>query len=304
MGEKSKKRGEFGEDIVESLLNMIGWKTVFTGHDFECIRPIEHSISTKERSSHGVDFISKYDCPLFNNRQQFVLVSSKYNDEYLSNPTNKLKSHLADIANTLECFKKSSLRNKLISFGKEYNYTGVIFWLDNGAKYDDLFERLTDFRVDDDLDFDSVYLVDNKRADFLYKTIMFADNFFADKKIEFLIPNTGYNNTMKARKTSTLILPVQYINSSVLPFKVIQRQMTEILVLNVIDSFEEEYLKRLISLAQKLTEGWGNEVFILFPEYNKDKYEDIVKRVKLEFQDQSFVSKIKVETFNPDFRNV
>jgi len=306
MAEKSKKRGEFGEDIVERLLSMIGWRSLLIGRDFDCMRPIEHTISTKGRSSHGVDFIYKYECLLFNNRQQFVLISSKFNDTYPSNPVSRFKSHLCDIAYALECFKKSSLRNQLAEFGKEYKYTGVIFWLDNGKTtlYDDVIERLTDFRVRDDLDFESVYLVDNKRAEFLHNTIVCTEQFFDDKVIEFLIPNTGYNSTVQARKTSSSILPVQYINSSILPLKVIQQKHEEILVLNVIDAFEEDYLKRLISLAQKLTEGWANKVYIWFPEFNQDIHGEIVKKVQLDFRDQAFINKIAVGTFNPGFRNV
>jgi hypothetical protein len=96
---------------------------------------------------------------------------------------------------------------------------------------------------------------------------------------------------------------VQYINTSVLPFK-ITKGASEILVLNIIDCFEEDYLRRLITLSQNLTAGWANKIDILFPEFNKDRYEDTVKQVKLEFRDQAFVDKIHVSTFNEGFRNV
>jgi hypothetical protein len=75
------------------------------------------------------------------------------------------------------------------------------------------------------------------------------------------------------------------------------------LVLNVIDEFKEEYLRRLISLAQQLTEGWA-KVYILFSEFNRDLHAETVGKVKLEFRDQYFIHKIEVGTFNEDFRNV
>ena len=102
------------------------------------------------------------------------------------------------------------------------------------------------------MEFSSVYLVDNKRADFLYDTITSVRNIFADSKIEFLIPNTGHNNTIDTRKTSSSILPLQYINASVLPLKIVQGA-TEILVLNVIDDFEADYLRRLVRGCPKIT---------------------------------------------------
>lgn len=307
MAEISKKRGEFGEEIVDTLLSLIGWDPNMKGIDVECTRPIEHTISTKNRVTHGVDFIYEYDSPFFNNTKDFVLVSSKFNDKYPSNPVTKFKSHLADLAFAIECFKKSSLKNQLCEFGKSNRYTGVIFWLDNGKgkEYDDVIERLTEFRIEDDVDFESIYLVDNRRADFLYQTITHAHNYFKKSSMEFLIPNTGHNNTVKTRKSSSAVLPVQYINSSVLPLKVIQEDGTqEILVLNVIDEFEEGHLPHLISLAQKLTEGWSNQIYILFPRFVKDTFGDSVEKAKLEFRDQSFVRKIQVGSYMQDFRNV
>src|SRR5688572_5018720 len=258
MAEKSKKRGEFGEDIVERLLNLIGWGTLLKGIDFNCIKPLAHTISTGGRNNHGIDFVYHCECPLFTGTQEFVLVSSKFTDKYPPSPGTKFRTYLRDLAQALECFKKSPLKNDLSIFEKPHkSYTGVIFWLDNGKEnqYDDVIGRLNDFRVDNDLEFDSIYLVDNKRADFLYDTIMFAQNKFKGAT-EFVIPNTGHNDPV-TRKTSSPILPVQYINSSILPLKVVQKKSQEILVLTVIDEFEEECLRRLISLAQQLTEGWG-----------------------------------------------
>lgn len=307
MAEVSKKRGEFGEEIVDQILNLIGWQPNMKGVDVACIRPIEHAISTKNRVTHGIDFIYHYDSPFFNDTHDFVLVSSKFNDEYPSNPVAKFKSHIKDLAFATECFKKSSIKNSLSRFERTNKYTGVIFWLDNGKdkEYDDAIERLTDFRVEDGVDFEAIYLVDNRRADFLYQAITHAGNFFKKSEIEFLIPNTGHNNTVKTRTSSSKILPVQYINSSILPLKVIQNDgAQEILVLNIIDEFEEGHLPHLISLAQKLTEGWSNQVFLLYPRFVKNALGDSVERAKLEFRDQAFIRKIQLGSYMPDFRNV
>lgn len=305
MAEASKKRGEFGEEIVDKLLSLIGWQPSMKGVDIPCIRPMDHAISTIGRMTHGIDFVYSYDSTFFSNSKEFVLISSKYNDSYPSNPTTKFKSHMKDIAFAIECFKKSNLKNSLSEFGKNNKYSGVIFWLDNGGEFDDVIERLTEFRIDDELDFEAVYLVDNRRADFLYHAISFAQSFFLDSEIEFVIPNTGLNSTVKTRTSSSSILPVQYINSSVLPLKVIHKDSgQETLVLNVIDDFEEEHLSQLISLAQKLTEGWSNKIYILFPHYVKDSFEERVNKIKLEFRDQFFVRKVQISSFMPDFRSV
>ncbi|RYE19591.1 MAG: hypothetical protein EOP45_12425 [Sphingobacteriaceae bacterium] len=305
MGEISKKRGEFGEDVVEKLLNLIGWEGLLVGREIECFKPIEHTISTKNRKDHGVDFVYQYDCPLFNDTQNFVLISSKINDSYPSNPTNKFKSHLTDIAFAIDCFKKSSLRSKLKNQYARYESRqfGVIFWIDNKSTYNDIIDRLTDFKIPDKLEFETVLLVDNKRADFIFDSIAHAKNSFPQAQVEFLHPATGYNTTAKARIASSHILPVQYINSSILPIKIIDGTQ-EILVINCIDDFEEDSLKKLISLSQKLTENWAQKVYILFPSYNTDLNKGTVDDVKLAFKDQRFVSKVTVSTYNPNFRNV
>jgi hypothetical protein len=299
MGEISKKRGEFGEMVVEQLLRIIGWDNPLTGREIECHKPLDHSISTKDRKDHGVDFVYQYACPLFSDTQQFVLVSSKYNDSYPSSPGTKFKSHLRDIAYAVDCFRKSNLRSKL----KEQNIrsdskiAGVIFWIDNGSSYNDVIDRLLDFRIEDDLEFDTVYLVDNHRADFLFDTIDFAQKKFPEPEhiIEFIHPNTGYNSTAKNRLTSSPVLPVQYINNSILPIKVTSATQDHgFLLLNCIDPFEEDYFRKLISLAQKLTENWVQKVFILFPEYNGNVHGEKVEDVKLEFKDRRFVSKVTV----------
>ena len=305
MGELSKNRGEFGEDIVERLLNLIGWENLLTGRDIDCFKSVEHSISTRDRENHGVDFLYQYDCPLFSDTQMFVLTSSKFNDKYPSNPTNKFKAHLRDIAYALDCFRKSTIKSKLKN--TSINYTtkqaGVIFWLDNKSAYDNVIERLTDFKIDDSLEFDTIYLVDNFRATFLHDTITFARQQFAGKIIEFFHPTTGFNNTVKNRVSSSETMPVQYINGSILPLKIIDND-NEYLVINCIDKFEEDILRKLLSLSQKITENWGQKIYILFPEFNHDKYSPIVENIKLELKDKRFAKKVLVSSYNLTFRTV
>ena len=77
MAELSKKRGEFGEELVTRLLKLIGWSNPIKGYDVPCTKKQFHRLSGEERISHGVDFIYQYDCPLFARTQELVLVSSK-----------------------------------------------------------------------------------------------------------------------------------------------------------------------------------------------------------------------------------
>ena len=305
MGEISKNRGEFGEAIVGRILDLIGWSNLLTGRDLECFKPVEHSISTRDRKNHGIDFMYQYDCPLFSDTQMFVLVSSKFNDKYPSNPTTKFKLHLRDVAYAAECFKKSPIKSALKNTSISYTckQAGVIFWLDNESSYDDIIGRLTDFNIDDTLEFDTIYLVDNRRAKFLYDTITFAKQKFSDRTVEFYHPATGYNNTVKNRVSSSSILPVQYINGSIIPLKAFTSN-SEYLIINCIDNFEEDVLRKLLSLSQKITENWAQKVYILFPDFNSDLSSAIVDNIRLELKDQRFATKVVISSYNPNFRNV
>jgi hypothetical protein len=64
-------------------------------------------------------------------------------------------------------------------------------------------------------------------------------------------------------------------------------------------------LNRITKIQCKmLTEGWGSKIYILFPEFNQDKYGESVEEIKSKFIDKTFIYKIEVDTFNKDFRNV
>ncbi|MBE7653324.1 GapS4a family protein [Tenacibaculum finnmarkense] len=305
MGEVSKKRGEFGEDVVTKLLELIGWDSIITGRDIECSNPKEHKISNSNRKNHGVDFVFNYQCPLISETQMHILISSKYNDSYPSNPTSKFKSHLEDIAFASKCYEKSSLKYRLKNTRSNFRnkVNGVIFWLDNKSDYNDVIEKLGDFNIDDNLEFESIYLVDNNRAGFLFNSINFVKDKFKNSNIEFFHPRTGYNITAGHRKSSSPILPVQYINTSIIPIKV-ENDDDEYLVITTIDLFEEDYLRKLISLSQALTDSWAKKIYILFPDYNGDRHGDKVEEVKLEFLDFKFIKKITISSFNLNFRNI
>lgn len=78
MGEWSKKLGEHGEDIVEALMNLIGWKSSLKGTDLECVKPTIHGSPDKHRRTHGVDFIFSCISPLEDNVLKHLLISSKF----------------------------------------------------------------------------------------------------------------------------------------------------------------------------------------------------------------------------------
>ena len=309
MGEKSKSIGEFGENITEKFLGLIGWTNAIKGSDIECSKPIEHSIkSSKQRNTHGIDFTFYYKCQLFEDTQENIIISSKTQDTYENNPSSKFKAHTLDLALAIECYKKSSLRSNIKDVTKTSKYTGVLFWIDLKSNYDDLLEQVNSVRLEmNNIDFESIYLVDNRRASFVYEAIQYSKNKFRNSEIKFIYPYTGYNNSGNNREFSGGILPVQYINSSILPLHVINKKDNkEYLIINCIEKYSVVTLKRLIGLAQKFIQMWITiDVHILFPELNFQESQSEVNQIKLEFlHKENIMKNITVGTFSPDFRSI
>ena len=117
------------------------------------------------------------------------------------------------------------LRSKLKKKQARYrNKTyGVIFWLDNESEYDDIIERLPDFRVEEDLEFEVIYLVDNKRA-----------NLLGDVAQSFI---TEYNkaNKIEAATVTTAVALTPELETKVLAKVTALTGSTNVTLTNVID---------------------------------------------------------------------
>ncbi len=72
-------------------------------------------------------------------------------------------------------------------------------------------------------------------------------------------------------------MPVQYINSHIIPFKVENRNM---LIITSMDGFNKEELPRLIALTQDLTNSWGDKIILAYPDYDSSKHKDDVTWAK------------------------
>lgn len=304
MGEASKATGDFGEEVVNNLLSLIGWTTLLKNRDIKCFVPEEHRTGVNPRQSHGIDRLYLYATPLFDSQEDVVIISSKY-EKYPDNPSSRFKSHIRDITDALFCLKKG--KQHPITGSVKRNYIGVIFWLYNQNSYDDLLSKLAHYKYQNDArsDFDFVYLVDNKQANFLYKSITHVKQKFSDCEISFYYPDTGYNDTARGRISHGSELPVQYVNSSIIPFKIIDKtSKSEYLVLCLNEDCTRQNLEGLMNASQKLTEGWCQKVYLLFLNYDNLSAANIFDEVKLSFKDKEFAEKVSVDSFSPNFRNI
>lgn len=301
MGEKSKNSGEAGEKKAGELLKLFGWTTSPKGISLTC------QIEGHEKKTHGIDSLFYIDSPLIDDTQENVIVSVKHREKYDSNASRKFKDFLIELANTMECF----------SFDDEYgthvirptidNYktTGILIWLAyNEDDNKGVIDQLQDLRFRENIEYETVYLIDNNRASYLKRVINYARSFFNNSTVHFYYTKTGYNPSPINKEDHGLVMPVEYIGSNLIPFRIEENATKKAFLLLVVkDSFEQDNLKRLIGLCQSFTGSWASGVYISFPDYHKLKHESIVEKVKSYFT-KPFADTITVTSYSDDLNTL
>jgi hypothetical protein len=310
MGEWSKKIGEKGEDVASYFLKeYAGFPTPQKGVSLSCNFPDKHErTENTPRTTHGIDLLISYKCPLVNNLLEIGIISVKYTaDKYPSNPRTIFKKHFEDLAYTLECFKNSQKRNDInnnYSGITDTSDTGILFFLSNHDEdynKDIIGDISKSLFTGKDYDYEKIIVVDNSRLSFLYDAISYVSFKYGKNNYSFLYPDTGLNNSPINSINSDKRLPLQYFSASVLPIRIVDKEEI-ILYLALKDEFCEDHLKRMVGLAQKLN-NLSNKTIIAFPNYNELVHSEIVQSVLSLFEDSSFISKVNIISYNEDFRN-
>lgn len=303
MGEWSKKIGEYGENVVEKFLSTIGWCEPLKGITMQCsMLNGEHKNDKGESvKTHGIDFLYSYINPLVDGQLNNIVISSKYSmEKYPSCPTQKFKWFMTDLINTMQCFGCSEKKNEIAG---QYSCSsiqdiGILFWL-NGAKdgNDDLISTVSSARIDF-VSNNPVYVVDNKHVAFILELMKYIKS-LQDYKYSFYYPSTGLNINPLTRKNTGVFMPVEYINSSLIPLKLENKNNSNetILFIGTIENFEEDSFIRLMGLAKDLSTNLAGQVIIAFPDYNQLEHEDSIKTAKLGFQDVDYTKTIKVVNY-------
>ena len=306
MGEKSKNIGEYGEEVVKNFLSLIGWHDISHGIQIPC-KTRGHQSATKEQSkTHGIDFLYSYKSQLVDGELVNVLVSVKFKQtDYPNSATALFKSFMSDLANTMECFDKSDYKDSILQAQIPYNThtdVGVLFFLcepeDGEATNNDYISIVSNAKISIEST-KTIHLVDNKRFGFVRDLMNYVTS-LKDFEYSFFYPNIGQNINPTTRIDSGKTLPVEYVNSSVIPFKLENKNNNKeiAIFLGCIDNFEQDTFMRLLGLAKDLSKGWTGEVIIGFPNYNNLKHQNDVSIAKQGFAEPKFTEKVKVINFH------
>ena len=309
MGEYSKSIGEYGEQLVDNFLHLIGWKNPQKGIDIPCLEKEKHTKKDKNgRKTHGLDFVFSYNSPFIDGILKNIIVSVKYSKSaYPTYPITDFKNYYDDLATAIECFDHSKIKQSILSGFNDFEQVediGVLFWLnDNPNSTDDLLSELSSTKFDNNYNVHSLYIVDNKRIVFIYRVLEFVKSKFSDFNVSFYYPNTGKNINPITKQNSGNFLPVEYLNSSLLPLKLQRKDREKEVYLGIfcIDNFEQEDFKRIVGLSKELSTGLASKVYIGFPNYNEVEHKNQINIVKHQFQDSDFTGGVLVLNYNDKF---
>jgi hypothetical protein len=309
MGEWSRRIGEVGEDVVGEFLSLIGWGDSQRNLTLPCMKGQRHGKGEKSRTTHGIDFFFSYESQLSARTLDHLVISVKYTlDPYPTSPNSKFKEHFLDLAKTMECFKGSEIRqssNSQFSSVDNARDVGVLFWLTNNTSgTNDIIQRVARVHNVDDFNYNSIYIVDNKRISFIYDTIKYLSSSRPNSEIEFFYPNTGRNYMPLNRELSGKTLPVEFINSSVLPLKLSDKDNNKTFVLAAMDDFQRDHLKRLMGISLEMTSSFAKDILILFPNFDQILHENQVNEAKTSFRDRKFTESVRVSSYQTNFRNI
>lgn len=300
MGEWSKKIGEYGENVVERFLSVIGWNNPAKGIQIDCLRINGDHMndSGKPVHSHGIDFLYTYKNPLADGQLCSIIISSKYKTEkYPNSPTKLFKWFMTDLMNQVECYANSSLKYESQKDFRcqSINDIGVLFWLNNQSdSEDDLISKVSSARLDIAGN-QTIYIVDNKRAGFILKVMQYLQSQSA-YDYSFYYPSTGRNINPCNRTNTGPILPVEYLNSSILPIKMVKKDNNNetCFMLATLDDFEKGTFMRLIGLAKDISTNLPGHIVIGFPDYNSLTHGITVTQTKMGFDDSDFTKIVSV----------
>lgn len=310
MGEWSRKVGEVGENIAAEFLRLVGWDAAQAGVELPCVRPEVHKVSGHARRTHGIDYLLGYRSPLVDGLGQNLIVSVKFSAEpYPKSPARIFRDHFSDLAHTIECFRNSDVRRTLVQMIKGVTKTqdvGVLLWFNNDREAeDDVISQLVRVNLPDSLNYETIYIVDNNRARFIFDSVNYARRIANGSGVEFFYPDTGKNVNPLCHVKHGQMLPVEYINSSVLPLRIADKTLEKrILLLSTLERFSDAGLKRLLGLAQHLSQDWCSRVVIAFPDFDPLKHSNVVQLARGSFSNSGFANAAEIHCYDEDFRTV
>lgn len=311
MGEWSKSIGEKGEDIVKFVFeDILNFNSLIENESINCIKRTKHKDkkSMFDRTTHGIDGLIYYQSPLEDYSLDIGLISSKYvGNEYPKSPVSLFKAHLRDLAQSIECFNQSKLKNNINQNFIGINKTevfGILVWLSNTSDLNfDLVSKVDNILIDSDLLFDKIIFLDNNKINFLYESIFRNKEVFGAAKVDFVYHSSGLNLLTSQNKYYGKIFPLNYLYSDIIPLR-IENNNKITLSIFINDDYQEEQLSQILHFAKSFDHlNAVNKVSIKYRSYDSLINEKSVKEKLINFPNYKLNQNLELKKFPSDFRN-
>lgn len=306
-GEQSKEIGEEGERIAKNFLKIIGWENPNSNEKLACIHPKEHKRPTAKggRTTHGIDLSYNYISPLESDNLQNIIISVKHTSKpYPNSPQSTFKEHFKDLAQTVECYRHSDVKQEHLSIHKRYKNirdVGVLLWITSKNPDSEVTSKVENVILDKDLSFDTIYLVDNKRMNFIFDVLRFVESSHSNSEMNFYYPDTALNFNNSGERFGKK-LPVEYLNSPILPMLLKQGEdRVDIFCLATTANYDPPEFKQLLYIAKEYTNGLNCEFLFLFPDYIESEHS---KSINSALRELDVSNTTNVKNFKPDFRSL
>lgn len=286
MGEASKTSGENGEKITEELLRLIGWSNLLKGVSVPC------NSKSHDKTTHGNDFIFIYNNPLHESRTDIVFVSSKNTEQGYpkgeQGTRTVFKKHLSELDEIVSCSKISNeVKQAVQTFQgrKQKKYIGLLVWShgDRQTLNKDIKPALSRIQVDLASNC-PLYLVDMSRASFIKEALGHFRAMKQGKEYHFYYPKLG-NVIANADERYGDLLPIELVASDLIPIRFMLGEKPS-LCLYAKQSFSEDSMKKLCSLAFDFADGWVQDIFIGLESYHPAEDKQIKDAVLMAYQDR------------------
>lgn len=283
------KNVPFNQRIAKKILELIGWNQFGENHKVEIFN--EH---TSENDVHQVEFVGNFESKLKENTGDFIMISSLHDLKYPDSSKSEILKHINDTEVIFNDFKQNnSIPLKTYQITEYYS---LLFWITtepSEVSSNFIHHAKDNYRRNSLKEDINYFLIDNNKANFLISSIATAKNYRDNVPVKFLYPITEVNQSPHRIGERGLKLPVQYINSSVIPITKEDKSKISFLLF-CSDIFSTESLKKLIWLTIRLTSGFGNEYRLYFPDYDESIHGNDAKEVIRSFNEELLDEKIQI----------
>lgn len=311
MGEWSKSVGEKGELVVKFLFeNILSFNSLIENDSINCVKGSKHKDKSAKsnKSTHGIDGLVSYKNPLEDNTLDIGIISSKYvGDEYPKYPSTLFKSHIRDLAQAIECFNNSRLKNSInqnFSGVSKTEVFGILVWLSNKSDTNyDLLSHVNKILIDNDLIFDKIILLDNSKVNFLYESIFRTKEVIGNGSVDFVYHSSGLNFTSLQENSYGKTFPLNYLYSDIIVLRT-EKENKVSLSIFINDDFDESQFSQILSFAKSFDHlNSVNKIILNYRSYDYLINEKSLKEKLVKFPMYSLNQNLEIKKFPSDFRN-